>query len=152
MRRKSKKAIPGKQATRSPAGKSGEPIEDTGSQQLDPAELPRNLYENVEDMAASDETFRRLKSGMEPERLQTELEKAFDAVTIPPDELEALCRFAGDYYMRHVIAMYWAGYLRAVHEDIARIKAIAESWKQKVEHQEKAGEAGHDKDIARTRE
>lgn len=152
MRRKLKKAIPAEPGS-SPAGKSGEPIEEAGSHdRLDPAELPRNLFQSVEDLAAYDEAFSRLKEVMEPERLQAELEKAFDAVTIPPDELEALCQFASDFYKRFVVALYWAGYLRAVREDVAIVNELGKQVMKEKERQEKEGKAGHDKDIGATRE
>ena len=152
MRGKSKKDIPAEPGS-SPAGKSGEPIEEAGSlNRLDRLELPRNLFEEVKDLATNDEAFSRLKEVMEPERLQAEIEKAFDAVTIPPDELKALCQFASDFYRRFAVALYWAGYLRAVREDVAIAKELGKQVMKEKERQEKEGKAGHDKDIGATRE
>lgn len=152
MRGKSKKAIPAKPGS-STAGEVDGLREEAGSHdRLERLELPRNLFQSVEDLAAYDEAFSRLKEVMEPERLQAEIEKAFDAVTIPPDELKALCQFASDFYRRFVVALYWAGYLRAVREDVTIVKELGKQVIEEKERQEKEGKAGHDKDVGATRE
>ncbi len=114
----------------------------------DPAELLKDCiysFDKLEDCEASEEAIARIKEIMDPEALRNDFLNMCDGVTIPSDELEGLCIFARDYYLRFVAAAYWAGYEKGSKWSIYQ-------WYRNHGSTRKEETESHDKDIKGIRE